>query len=655
MASILERGGDDPQIPADINDGCGTLQHGAAGIGQDDSSTPHGAGVDAKSQPLEPRGGGEAGRTIAAGTDGVTGSACGIAIARAATADSCTTGRNLSNDIATAGWIPAVGNVSLSTDADGKGDGGGGACTRCGARVSCACGVSSGAGGGSAPPGGRRFGSPQPSTGARSVMSWGTLVVDEEYVDGDDERHRDSDGHRPKLSSDVGIEERGRSSGGGEDDGSSGIERRGNSSCGRSKESDQWRRREPLNGGGSSSDSLHSHDASSAARASGSRTEACATGDLCNDVGGSGKKRSLVRGHSDRKSGEDGSDAGYDVQGKGYDPVDACLSTEETLEAARRPAFPRSPRSQVSTRTLRTSGCISGAGGDAGAGAGNGRQDDVRLPDDVVDTGGQDRRIHQKKDEGSVRDRERQSVVAGGTIPYRETLYLDDPGEGQGGCTAAGRGNAGERVSESGESSASSVHPSQALSADRQKTSSAGEVDANAAARLATATATTAAGRRRSSRTAIPVQHSLLATAATVVGEAAPAVAGRATIALDPVGTGPRIQRPPRLSEISFKTAKRLSEALAFAAAGDGTVTVAGAKGTTSSVASTVRSTHYSPRQLEGALRESSRVPAAIAARAAGPALPPDHAQLYLEDVGKGYRRIRGTVEGQRTIAAASV
>lgn len=203
MASIIERAGDDSQIPGDVNEGCGTLSADA----HDETAKAHRA--DSKSQPLEARGEateqpGAGGGTVKAGGVGAgkgeNGGNCerGGVDSRAKTAD------GVVRILSAAGMVPE----RMPARADVV-DGFERACFRCGEKNHCAC-VNGGGGteggatrvGGSTSPG-RPFGSPTTQNkGARNVMSWtmGNSAVEDHGSSGLDDDQLDTTSSNKDLS-----------------------------------------------------------------------------------------------------------------------------------------------------------------------------------------------------------------------------------------------------------------------------------------------------------------------------------------------------------------------------------------------------------------------------------------------------------------------
>eukprot|EP00904_Undaria_pinnatifida_P004500 jgi/Undpi1/14050/HiC_scaffold_9.g03701.m1 len=215
VASIIEQGGEDPQIPHDVGEGCGTLP----AADQDEELEAAGGEAErisfAGGVPTAGEGGGGGG-----------GGAAGIAgLSRARTTDV-----GFSSPRTGAVGLDGAA-IPLRTD----GDEAGGPCVRCGARVPCACGGGGigdgGPGGGGNITPGRRFGSPQQSKGARHVMSWATGGS---VTAGND---REEDGRTSASSSDDrGRRRRVSSSGGGSGGSVDAAEWDGRVSCGSSPE-----------------------------------------------------------------------------------------------------------------------------------------------------------------------------------------------------------------------------------------------------------------------------------------------------------------------------------------------------------------------------------------------------------------------------------
>lgn len=535
----MERGGDDPQIPADVSDGCGTLQPGAAS--QEETSTLHGSQANAKSQPLEARGGGEVDTTVAGRAGGVAiGGGGGISTAtradRAATADNVLVKRKLSIRTANGEGVRVdAAATSLTTDAD---VGGGGGCA-----YGVGVGVGGGGGGGNTTPGGRRFGSPQPSKGARSVMSWGTPAVDKDEV-GEDEPDGDPSEHRSsRLFSADGSGRRCRGEGRSGGDSSGGSDREGESRDGRVESDPRRQRQRPLKSGGSSSESLHSQCASSTVMmAHGNNAEG---GDRPNDDSArrkrSSSKRFSVTSNEDRSSGIYSTDSSFS-------------STVAAPGVARRPSSPRSLRYQASSHPRQKSvggnrtSCDEGKGSSAG---------NKWLNEDVGNDK-QDSRIH---NEDFFLDNTHQNVAAAAPGRSADDVSEEGTGAGEGLKKNAEEGNAAcEIISFNSEQLA--ARSPLALKTLEAKP----ECDSGGAGLPLRDGAAEAGGQRRcsSSKGGILSRRSSVVAAAAAARAVAGSTAGAVAASLRP---SPRTPCSPHFSETSTKTAKRLSEALTFASA----------------------------------------------------------------------------------------
>ena len=187
LASIIEEGGDDPKIPNDINVGCGTELMG---------EKENAAVVEARSPQTEARQSGVEQAEIGEGADGAAGEE-GVS-GGAAASNSCGKIEGLS----TLGKTREGASVPLKTDVNGVTE----ACSRGGVGGENA-GIGEASGGGRSTPLGRRFGSPQHSKGGRNVMSWatrGAVPVDDEETSEEDRGRRgrssNDGGHRDRRS-----------------------------------------------------------------------------------------------------------------------------------------------------------------------------------------------------------------------------------------------------------------------------------------------------------------------------------------------------------------------------------------------------------------------------------------------------------------------
>lgn len=198
MASIIDRGGDDPQIPSDVDEGCGTFPVGVkeATMGNDTENHKTEAREDETERGGTAGGGGE---------EAVEGGGLGqVTAAEGKVKSPILAGKTHEGALA-----------AFRTDADEAK----GVCNRCGARVACACACRDNAGSGlTVGIGnitlGRSFGSPQQSKGARSIMSWKTrrtIAVDDDQ-DGGSDGNRDhgpswSDGENCRNNGESGLRE----------------------------------------------------------------------------------------------------------------------------------------------------------------------------------------------------------------------------------------------------------------------------------------------------------------------------------------------------------------------------------------------------------------------------------------------------------------
>lgn len=580
MAAIIEQGGEDPQIPPDVNEGCGTHPTGAQDEAADSANR-----ADSKSLSLEVRGGagwedveGAVAVEAAAGDPGGIGAPDGGAAAAAARAKTAERGADRSPS--TAGFASnGGGTIAVRTDGDDCAVAGAGGCARCGARVPCACGGARGGGGAGGATGGggnttpgRRFGSPQQSKGLRNVMSW-------------------APGGSVSASAAKG---RGRGSGVGDD---GGDRRRGRSS-GHEEHATEWN---PSSSGGSvGSFSSEESFSQKERRKSGGGERCAADGARHFRLSGDGGARKRRRDTGLRKSqGEDGIGSTTD-QG-----ADSGGSKDNGATAPERPKSPRSPRSHSSTRLKRVSG--------GGSSRGNGSID------------------------GDDSEGERTTVATALTISNRDPSPRRESSD-NGNRTADGEEEEGGREhrlariqpSRIGNDAASSNKPKPSTGfteASRQKpedpaASSRQETSADNGQPTASPSVPTTSSTRpeveapggggaqlRDGNAENPRRSSSAAATVTAAGGA-----GGALI-LDHLAATPRTPRSPRLvgsGSETFKTAKRLSEALTFAASGSegGLLTNA-----TSSAASRVGLT---PRRESTALGGALAVVEEAAAEANG-------------------------------------
>lgn len=600
VAAIIEHGGDDPQIPPDVNEGCGTHPTGTQDEAADSSNR-----ADSKSQLLEARGGGggggefEGGSAVvaAAGDPGGIGAADGgAAAARAKAAD-----RGAVRSPSATGSTSNGGGsaIAVRTDGDDFAAAGAGACTRCGARVPCACGGGargggsvggSGTGGGGNTTPGRRFGSPQQSKGLRNVMSW---------APGGSASASASKGRGSGVSDDGGGDNGGR--------------RRRRSSC-YGEDTAEWNPSSSDGSGGSvsSEGSLNQPSVSHGSQ----RRERSSTGGeevgpaegtrefrFSGGVIGGGGLRKRSRGVGLRKS-QDGSGSATD-QG-----ADSNGSRDNGATAPARPKSPRSPRSHSSTRLKRVSG------GDSSRGSCSIDGDDPEGErTTVVTTLSTSNRGPSQKSEGSKNG--------------------DGRGE-QGGEVEEEEGGGGHRLvrnqpSRPNENSAPPANPSTGLTevsrkqaeqratCSRQNTSAADDRSTAspppgaAPGAVGTQLVGNAASPRRRSSAAAPAAMPAPTSRAAVVAAAAAGVGG--SLVLDHLAVTPRTPRSPRLvssGSETFKTAKRLSEALTFAASGS----EGGLLTSTASLA--VGRLGLTPRRESAALGEALAVVLEAAAEANG-------------------------------------
>ncbi|CAM9509184.1 unnamed protein product [Ectocarpus sp. 13 AM-2016] len=578
VASIIEHGGDDPQIPRDVTDGCGTLPAGT----QDETATDTLNRADSKSHPGEARGGSAEGfegaaavlMEIAAG-GGEGGLAAVAAAGRTRTADRNSV-RSPSAISITADGVPVAERADEDENAAARAAAnGGGGCPRCGARVPCACGGGrggGGGGGGNATPG-RRFGSPQQSKGLRNVMSWATggsiTPPAGRGSEGDDGDSQDGSRSGIDVNRD-GIERRRRStdyekgttewhsaSSGGSVKSFSSAESFNKSS---SSHGSRWRDRRKTGDGGKKS--------SSSPRDSGASI-----------VGNGGDRKRSSRGTGFQKS-EEGSDG---VDGGGDHETESADRSDNSLTAPARPKSPRSPRAHRSTRLKRVSGSSSAEA----SGCPNGGE---------------------SEGEGMA------AAVAAATTEDSDSMRRR--GSSNTGVTDKGYEDKGKGTPR--------LAPSQPPGVDDESTAVSAPPDTtepNAVLHEAPPTeAGTAPTRRRqgdgaetevSSKGTCPGSPHLVAVegGASEKGirqsgsSTSPAIrrssTAAAAIALDRLALTPRTPRSPRIvgsDSEPFKSAKRLSEALMFAASSSeedfltGTATAAAG------------STGHTPRRESGAL-----------------------------------------------------
>lgn len=160
MASIADRGGEDPQIPSDVEEGCGTFP-----IGTEDETERHGTTGGKGEGAVEWGGLGQIAAVVAI---------------------------KVKSPILAGKTRDGLLDASRAEAGEAKG-----VCNRCGAKGVCTC-----AGGDNARSGlsvgignitlGRSFGSPQQSKGTRNIMSWNTRRA----IAVDDDRDGGSDGDR---------------------------------------------------------------------------------------------------------------------------------------------------------------------------------------------------------------------------------------------------------------------------------------------------------------------------------------------------------------------------------------------------------------------------------------------------------------------------
>lgn len=537
VASIIERGGDDPQIPLDVGDGCGTLPAGAqdeetAATAQDDPT--------GEAERLRFAGSPPAAGEGAAGAAGGGGGAAGVAgISRMRTTDVGFSSPR------TVGVALEGAATWLRTDGDETG----GPCVRCGTRVSCACGGGSvgdgGIGGGGNITPGRRFGSPQQSKGTRHVMSWATGGS---VAAGND---REGDGEPRNLSpssNDPGRRRRVSSSSGG---------------SGGSVDNAEWDGR---GSGGSSSGG----SARSRSRGDGERSDGNERGRRVE--GGSGARRKRCRA----VEGMGSNDAGTVDGGFQSDSDHRSKSTDSNASPApaARPISPRSPPSQRPARLKRASGGSGSSVGSVGIASveGGDSESEKTLGAVARDTGLSTRKGGIDREEDAVSARQEQ---AGGTSPPPFS-------------TSAAAGAAPTMTPcASSTTAALPAAVADALHEEVERvcieTGAGGELAAAPSTHQGCTPRTSGTQKEARARSVALVEA---APRASDVGAgrspaAVPAAAGstggastaKGGTALGRLGISPRTPRSPRLSgsgSDTFKTAKRLSEALTYAASGAG-------------------------------------------------------------------------------------
>lgn len=437
---------------------------------------------------------------------------------------------------------PNRGAMSVRTDGDDLAAAGAGACARCGARVPCACGGGArggcgagGAGGGGNTTPGRRFGSPQQSKGIRNVMSWAPGGSTTASVFAKDQDSRADSGD----SDSEGSGRRRRSTGYGEDatvwhsDSSGGSARSVPSEESFNKSADYR---------GHLRDRRKSRsEENAAAAADGARDCRASRGSA--EHGGA-RKRS--RGVDDKISqGEDGG-------GSHSDQGTASNGSTSGAAAPARPKSPRSPRSHSSTRLKRVSG---GGGGVGAEGNSSIDGDDAKGERATTATATNSDRDFSLRKEGNTDSRGGEGQEEGGGAK----LARDIPPQ-------AGHDTASNAAAPAERSTAS---------ADKGYTTSCrqgtGVVnDGPAVPQVASPGAPSVIG-----------VASEVAGAPTPLGENITIPARRRSSAADAATAKllvsdrptdiPRTPRSPRLvgsSSETVKTAKRLSEALTFAASG---------------------------------------------------------------------------------------
>lgn len=553
VSAIIEHGGNDPQIPADVNEGCGTHPTGAST--QDDPADCSNR-ADSKSQSLEARGGGGGGGEEVEGCVaivGASGDPRGIggadAAARAKTAD-----RSAVRSPSTAGFI------AVRTDGEDFTAAGAAGCTRCGAQVPCACGGGGGGarggggggaggatgGGGNTTPG-RRFGSPQQSKGLRNVMSWAPGgSISASTAKGRDSGVGDGDG--------VG-KRRGRSSGYGEND----TDRNSSSSGGSvGSMSSEESFNQPSSPHGSQRRER---------RKSGGEERGTADGVRVGRLSGEGGARKRSRGVGLRESqGEDGSGSATD-QGAG-----SGGSKDNGGTAPERPKSPRSPRSHSSTRLKR----VSGGGSSRGNGSIDGDDSDgERTTVTTLTISNRDPSLGRDgRDTGNGSGDDDDEEEGDGHRPSRnqppragdDTTPSGEPSTGLIGVSRqrAEQPAARSRQEMTADNDRPTASPAVSLTGSRRSS-----LAAPAGGETQVSGGNAVSPRRRSSAAAPAMTMPASASGAAAIA-AAPAGAGGPLVLDHPAAT-PRTPRSPRLigsGSETFKTAKRLSEALTFAASG---------------------------------------------------------------------------------------
>lgn len=551
VASIIERGGDDPQIPLDVGDGCGTLPTGAqdeptAATAQDDPT--------GEAERLSFAGGPPTAGEGAGGVGGGGGGAAGVAgISRMRTTDV-----GFSSPRTVGGTLEGAA-TALRTD----GDEAGGACVRCGARVPCACGGGvgdGGAGGGGNITPGRRFGSPQQSKGTRHVMSWATGGS---FAAGDD-RERDGEPRSSSPSSNGRGRRRRVSSSSGGSGGSVENEDLDGRGSGRSSSGGSARSRSSEDGQGSGGNER------------GRRVE-----------GGSSARRKRCRAVEGRGSNDAGTVGGGSHGGSDY--RSKITDSNAGPAPAARPISPRSPPSQRPARLKRASG---GSGSSVGS-AGNASIEGVdseseRTPGAAArDTGFSKAEGGADPEEGALPARQQQA--RGKSPPPLSTSAAAAAAEAETGARAA----LGEAATMPPRATSTTPALPAAVADALHEEAEGGRVEAGAGGGLAAGPSAHQGFTPRTSATQEEARARSVALAevaprgsgggagrgpatvppAAAAGLVAGANTAKGGAALDRLGISPRTPRSPRLSgsgSDTFKTAKRLSEALTYAASGAG-------------------------------------------------------------------------------------
>lgn len=564
----MERGGEDPQIPGYVDEGCGTAPADAS------QETNVAQRSDSKSQPLEARGAGAGGETEKGGFAGVAVVAVAAAAAAAAAAVTITAedagvvvggeageGRKAraaergTSSLSTASLTPdgLVSATGVEVD-EAKG-----ACTRCGARVSCACGSGGGGGGGggSSTPG-RRFGSPQQNKGIRHVMTWSTGGPIAPDI-GQDGAGTSSSSGNGEL---VNVQNRAASWGSNDECVGTRRRRRRRPTFGDGSGHDLECERRSLRRGGSSSEESTDSHASSGPRAfdqQGSSSSVIG----CDDVAHSsraGRKRGRVEDNITRRGSNDGN-RDVDTSGRriGCDGDGSVNSTGSSIaHEAARPTSPTSPQFQSSARLKRVSDKGNPGTREIGTAFAtpNKSRGILTMADEAADLTlpGGDHRPQPCTTESSL-PIVRKPVGIATSTPSVSFRKLDESDEGNEQIGEARR--EGDRTVPSADpppmpttvqSSVSGTTPEGSPGVEKPAEPTIGRgVDPSEA--------------RRSS--------SMLLTQASApanVGD------GDGGIARNRFGISPRTPRSPRMSTSgsdTFKTARRLSEALQFAAAGE--------------------------------------------------------------------------------------